>query len=96
MAVKQRLLAGAGPCGGSGGAGAPRHQSLNSHTVSELCKERHLSSSFEYFFFFFCKPLLPVLFSIYTSHLVLRKHWWFGVLVVSDSIFIYKENPFSR
>lgn len=36
--------------------------------------------SYEYFFF--CKLLFFVLFFIYILYLVLRKYWWFGVLVV--------------
>lgn len=76
-----------------------RGEVRDSLSVSELTfytvrKATFFSGSYKYFFF--CKPLFPVLFSIYTSHLVLRKHWWFGVLVVSGSIFTYKESLFSR
>lgn len=79
------------------GGGVRDSLSLSLETRIQPFKERHsLGQLQSYNYFFFCKPLFPVLFSIYTLHLVLRKHWWFGVLVVSGSIFNYKETFFSR
>lgn len=84
----------AGSCLSLRGGGTSGFLSLSLWTRTWHCRERRFFGQLQVFRF--CKPLFPVLFSIYTSYSVLRKHWWFGVLVVSGSIFIYKESLSSR